>query len=1271
MNLCTRLLKKCWMPLAILMITMAILFSLFRALTPWAKQYKGEVERHLSTLIGQPVVINSMETSWYWLEPVLRLNEVTVSDANDHVLKFNKLLVGINLLSSLWHWHIQPGILYVDDVHLTLRQVNDRWQVDGLRHDKQVTLEPALYMPVLGWILGQQKIIIKNVSAMVHLNDGSLVPLSELNLTATNSNGHYRLRGHAKLAQTMATELSVLADMKINPYALSEVSGRAYFAVHRLLPMQWQPYFPTAQYHLEGGKGDIEAWLDVSKGHFSGIQTKVDFHRLAFSKIGNPNTRFIQSMRANLAWKPTREGWEMSGDQIKLRADGLRWPENAFKIYHNQSQQSYRLFIQALLLEPLLAEKDVQWPPLMQPVMALHPRGQLHDTQINIKDGQVEYVLTRFSELGWEGHDQLPSVSNLSGVLSWQPSEGRLEIDGENTIIKPRGYKELTFTQANAAFEWKELSHGLRISMDHFILNHADFLFSARGALDEPFTPSARSLRLSAEFSAENATQWLPYIPSHFLKAKLEDWLKHDIKRIDKASGQLTINGLLADFPFDKQPGEFTLVSRLSGVDLFFNTQWPICRDIDAYMHINKRAMEVDVLQADFQGVAVDKVNFNIADLGMDRETLILHGKVDAPSPKVMDYILASPLKKRLGKLTMLDIDGSLGLDLRLEVPLYPENNDVLARGDLTFNNNQVMFHHAVKDVELGSLSGVLKFDEHGVTNSELNATLHGDPVAIRIQSISTPKPHTEVTIEGNTTIDLLRERFDLPDMPFVHGPLKIESQLLLTDNVSDTDHIHLSTSLEGVGIALPKPFGKSSAERAPLTVDIDVSQQKALRFRFNYDNRLSSDLWFASSNGSFILDKGEIRMGNGQAQWKKKPGIQIVGSLPEVDLKQWREIAAKMDSTKLSPGLLDKMNGLDMTLGNITFWGQNYPKVDIYANKVNKDEWTVSLEQRDIVGDLRYQRSSNTLSGQIERLYLSKSALIGKTNSMPNARLRPEDIPNLNITIDDFKLDDVDVGNIALKSMSTDKSWHLDQCKITTPDYKISMKGDWVLKGKQNNTTIEAQFQTANLGKALQRWHMMPAVEAHQADIQFNGSWPGAINDFSLAKLNGHVYMMLQNGRITHLSPETENKLGLGKLLSILSLQTIPRRLKLDFSDLANDGYTYDVFKGTFALVNGVMNTTDSYIDGPVAYASMKGDLDLVKQLYDLDLHVSPHITASLPIVATIVGTPIAGMATWVASKLIDQGMQKVTGYTYKVSGPWLNPIVQQVSILKKKPNP
>ncbi len=130
----------------------------------------------MSSLLGQPVVISSMETSWYWFEPVLKLNQVTVSDRQNQVLTLSKLMVGINLFSSLWHWHLEPGILYIDDVHLTLRQVNRHWEIDGLRHDETLpALTSDTYLPVLSWIYVSKKIIIRNLSALVHLENGTFI----------------------------------------------------------------------------------------------------------------------------------------------------------------------------------------------------------------------------------------------------------------------------------------------------------------------------------------------------------------------------------------------------------------------------------------------------------------------------------------------------------------------------------------------------------------------------------------------------------------------------------------------------------------------------------------------------------------------------------------------------------------------------------------------------------------------------------------------------------------------------------------------------------------------------------------------------------------------------------------------------------------------------------------------------------------------------------------------------------------------------------------
>ena len=1234
-----RTLKKCWMPLAIVLIIIALFFSVFRALTPWAKQYKGEVEQHLSVLIGQPVTINSMETSWYWFLPVLKLNQVTLEDSKEHVLKLSKLMVGINLMSSLWHWHIEPGLLYVDDVHLILRQMDHHWQVDGLRQDKTVTT----------------------------LDSDAYLPLSALNLTSTNSNGHYRFKGEVKLAQTMATELLIMADMQLRPEALAKASGHAYFSVRRFLPKQWQLFFPKASYHLDGGRGDFEVWLDLWKGSLSGLQTKLNFRRVEWGKYGDPQSQFIQSLKANVAWMPTADGWQLSADQIKLRASGITWPDNALMVKHNGVQHTDRLFVKSLLVEPLLAT-TIEWPQIMQPVLALHPKGVLRDTQIGLKEGLVNQVLTRFDDLSWQSWNQLPAVSHLSGVVSWQPTAGRLALDAENTSIALRGKKPITFTQVNAALQWKTDNPGSKISVGRFILTNKDLVLSARGELNEPFVPEARYLDLNAEFIADNVRQWLAYLPKMPSKPRLEHWLKHEVKHLERLGAELTFNGKLMDFPFDHQAGKFEVHSHISGMNFYFNKDWPMIRDFDSYLHINKRALEADVTHATLNGMVSEHINFHVDDMGSENETLLLHGQMDVPASKLKSYILVTPLKRRLSQLEKWDIKGNVGLDLNLDVPLDPKNNDVFAKGTLNIQNNSVIFDTALNHLTLSDLNGDLHFNELSVTDSDLKGRLFGEPLDIHFDYVREPQPYTQIDMKGQASIDALSKTYPLAIFSLMKGQVDLISKITVPDDPKSMNHFELRSSLTGASLDLPQPFAKSAEEMAPLSVQFDSHPEKPARLRMNYDDRVKSDIWFAHQNGSLSLDKGMIYIGTGELPLAKRKGLQVVGQIDNLDVEQWHKVWNAFN-THSSESIVSGATSVDLKLRDVLLWGKHYPDSAIQATQINKDEWAFTINQRDIACSLRYQITSNTLSGDIKHLHLAPIALIPKSDvKVPHSALKPIDIPNLDVRMDSLTLGEIKAGEIELKSSSSPQQFHLEYCKVKTPEYLLTLSGDWKQVDQKNKTDIQADLQITDLAKGLERWKITPALEAHKGNIQFQGGWPGAINDFSLPKIQGNVYMKLQNGRITHLSKETEEKLGLGKLLSVLSLQTIPRRLKLDFSDLSSGGYSYDEFKGNFVLNKGVLNTSDSYIDGPVAFASMKGDLDVVKQLYNIDLHISPHITASLPLVATIAGGPVAGIAVWAASKIINQGMQQVTGYTYKISGPWLNPVVKQVNIFKKQ---
>ena len=73
-------LLKSWVYFGSLLVVMAVVFCVFRAFTPWARQYKATVEQYLSRALGQSVTIQNMETNWYWFQPVLQLDNLLLLD---------------------------------------------------------------------------------------------------------------------------------------------------------------------------------------------------------------------------------------------------------------------------------------------------------------------------------------------------------------------------------------------------------------------------------------------------------------------------------------------------------------------------------------------------------------------------------------------------------------------------------------------------------------------------------------------------------------------------------------------------------------------------------------------------------------------------------------------------------------------------------------------------------------------------------------------------------------------------------------------------------------------------------------------------------------------------------------------------------------------------------------------------------------------------------------------------------------------------------------
>jgi uncharacterized protein YhdP len=148
---------------------------------------------------------------------------------------------------------------------------------------------------------------------------------------------------------------------------------------------------------------------------------------------------------------------------------------------------------------------------------------------------------------------------------------------------------------------------------------------------------------------------------------------------------------------------------------------------------------------------------------------------------------------------------------------------------------------------------------------------------------------------------------------------------------------------------------------------------------------------------------------------------------------------------------------------------------------------------------------------------------------------------------------------------------------------------------------------------------------------------------------------MQAEDGQFLEIDP------GIGKLVSLMSLQMLPRRAAGDFRDVFGKGFQFDRINSSMAIERGVMAMKEFHMRGPAADVTMTGQVDLSLETQNLNVKVIPQLgdTAS-----TVVGfiNPIAGVVTLLAGRLMKNPLGKFFAYDYVITGTWTDPKVEKV---------
>jgi uncharacterized protein YhdP len=178
--------------------------------------------------------------------------------------------------------------------------------------------------------------------------------------------------------------------------------------------------------------------------------------------------------------------------------------------------------------------------------------------------------------------------------------------------------------------------------------------------------------------------------------------------------------------------------------------------------------------------------------------------------------------------------------------------------------------------------------------------------------------------------------------------------------------------------------------------------------------------------------------------------------------------------------------------------------------------------------------------------------------------------------------------------------------------------------------------------------------VRGGHGKIEANLGWPGSPGAFDFPTLTGTVGGELSKGTLPDVEP------GVGRLFGILSLDSVLRRLSLDFRDVFGRGFAIDRMSGDLALAAGQAQFKDLRVSGPAANLTLNGSTSLKDRSLDVDVLAVPQVTSTLPLAGAIAAPPV-GAAIYLGQKMLGGTLDKVAEQRYHVTGTWADPRIDK----------
>lgn len=1256
---------------ALLAVIVAVTIIVMRHwVLPDIEQQHDRMVAALSVAIGSPVSIGRIAGDWQGFEPHISLDDVRILDNQGQpALVLPRVEASLSWLSL---FTLQPRLssLEVDRPELLIRRdAQGKMFLGGVGLSAQ-----GGDNTVANLLLRQSRMVVHN-ALIVWVDEQRAAPalvLENVDLRIESFWNHHRFALRAIAPSELATPLDVRGDFYGSSFDdLKAWSGQLFTQVERTDITAWRPWLDMPR-EFSRGRGALRVWIGVGDGGITQVTGDLALRDVVTKLADDVPELALRSLHGRADWRASPDGFELETRQLTLRLqNGTVLPATDFHLRlaglkPGKAVQG-ELRANSLRLETLTSLSAYIPMPVKvrEQLDGYAPRGTVTGMDVHWQGNGAGLprfrVKAQFRDMAMRQVGALPGFSGLTGEVDGDQDSGSLRIKSRRLTVDAPGIMREPVHADTLAGEarWEHEDGEFSLKINRLEVENADLEGTAKIAY-RTYKDTPGILDLTVRLKRADIRQAARYTPLVALDGEAGDWL-HDALLAGKTDNlRIRIQGNLKDFPFDgDRDGVFEISGDTQGGSLRYVKEWPAIDNISGTLAMHGKRLEFRSQGATSAGVPLHNVSVVIPDISAEHTTLEVKLEADAAARDFLHYVRNSPVRGYVNGFTdSIRASGDGHLELTVVIPRLGEDR-LQVFGLLRLRGNDIDMGGAIP--LLRRAHGELLFTQAGLNTRDLGAEILGGPATIDVQADADGKVHAAV--RGRCDLDALRKVNSLPLLDRLHGGAPWELDI---DANGQTATIALSSSLQGIGSTLPRPLSKEKGASMPLRFEKKSLAEGRELITAQLGDWLHVRLAGQEQDGESSIRRGAINFG-GPVKWPGQDGVWLSGSLPVLSVQGWDSVAASLADGGGQAGggwSAPVLGGADLHIASLTGYGSVINDLHIAASR-RGEGLVAQLSSAGLNGELLWQprgfqageSQAGKLTVSLDNLNLQREAVPVPQpvqpviRALPAAAARPGKLPAVELAIGHLQVHGKQVGRVELVGYPDGGDWRMRRLHVTNPDG--SLDGDAVWQGVTARTQLNLALNLSDTGNVLGRSGHPNTVKGAGGKLAARMSWAGSPGAFDYRTIEGTLRLDVGKGQFLKVEP------GVGKLLSVLNLQALPKHIALDFTDVFSDGFQFDNINGNAVIRQGFIETRDFHIDGSAAKVRMNGSVDLNRETQDIRVEILPTLGSSVSVLGAFIAGPAIGIGTYVVDRMLGSPLDKLISFEYNISGTWSDPSV------------